>query len=693
MAVRSLGRLTLDLIAKVGGFEQGMDKAGRNAEKNFRKMRKEAKDAGDFIGKVFGVLTAGAGLTLFIKNTIDAQNEQAQLSAVLRSTGEAAGYSQKQLNDMSDSLARTSTVSAGEITNAQTTLLAFTGIVGDQFPRALQAAVDMAARTGTSVVSAAETIGRALDIPSKGLTALSKQGFRFTADQKAMAEQLEATGRTAEAQGIILEALESSYGGAAQAARDTLGGALVAVKEALNDLFEAGPGAIDPVTDSLNEFVDLLRDPGTVQAAQAMSSAVVRSFLAVTSAIAGTVNVTQFWAEELAAIRYGAAAGDIARLRTELERYQALRSEATLNPSVRVRFFSKEGLVSWLSNSDIDREIARITRQIEDSYEQYAPRITVPQLAGGLSGPALSDADISGFALLGEESRKYTDQVLKDTDEARKAWERAAEARRKYVTDELTAIQFEADTIRMTDDQIRLYRLSLNGASDDQLRLAASILEANAAFRAQRDMVEELNASLENSTAKWLSEEMKSISDDLEDRLGLSTKKTLDEMSEFSKRAAQNMQDAFADFLFNPFEDGLSGMLDNFVRILQRMAAEAAAAQIFDAIGSWGSSNKGSGGWEGAFATVAAAFAGAKDKGGYIGAGQWGLVGEYGPEIVSGPAMVTSRESTARMMGGPSIQVGQMVFPNVRNEREATEATGAAARQLSRLANSGQRYM
>lgn len=49
------------------------------------------------------------------------------------------------------------------------------------------------------------------------------------------------------------------------------------------------------------------------------------------------------------------------------------------------------------------------------------------------------------------------------------------------------------------------------------------------------------------------------------------------------------------------------------------------------------------------------------DKGGYIKGGQLGIVGEYGPEIVRGPASVTSRKDTAAMarasMSGSSVTV------------------------------------
>lgn len=54
-----------------------------------------------------------------------------------------------------------------------------------------------------------------------------------------------------------------------------------------------------------------------------------------------------------------------------------------------------------------------------------------------------------------------------------------------------------------------------------------------------------------------------------------------------------------------------------------------------------------------------AQFAGAYDQGGQIAAGKIGIVGEYGPELVKGPATVTGRVATARAMQeaqGPSVQ-------------------------------------
>lgn len=63
-------------------------------------------------------------------------------------------------------------------------------------------------------------------------------------------------------------------------------------------------------------------------------------------------------------------------------------------------------------------------------------------------------------------------------------------------------------------------------------------------------------------------------------------------------------------------------------------------------------------------------FSGAYDKGGYIPTGKFGLVGELGPEFVNGPAHVTGREETARLLGkgGDSVTIAPVINVNYTSE-------------------------
>lgn len=107
------------------------------------------------------------------------------------------------------------------------------------------------------------------------------------------------------------------------------------------------------------------------------------------------------------------------------------------------------------------------------------------------------------------------------------------------------------------------------------------------------------------------------------------------EMSKYATRAAENMQDSFADFLFDPFADGLGGMVDGFANTLRRMAAEQASSGILDALGgaatSYGDSNSG---WMGTAASaVGSFFGGGKATGGPVSGGMLYQVNERGPEF------------------------------------------------------------
>lgn len=247
------------------------------ASESMQKWNGTADELGKRLGQIGAAIAGGMFFKKFLDETVNAANEQSQLAAVLKSTGEAAGWTQEQLNDMAASMSKASTFSAGEVNQAQTRMLSYSNVIGAQFPRAMQAVIDMAQRMGMSVTQSAETIGKALDVPSEGVTALTKQGFRFTEAQKAMVKELEDSGRVAEAQQIVLQGLESSYGGAAQAARDTLGGALAGLKNTINDLMTGSGGSVDGLTSSVNELSATLASEETRQAFNAIIQLMVNA--------------------------------------------------------------------------------------------------------------------------------------------------------------------------------------------------------------------------------------------------------------------------------------------------------------------------------------------------------------------------------------------------------------------------------
>lgn len=213
--------------------------------------------------------TLAAGIKSIVQEGSDAEQELGQLEATLVSTGRQAEFTAAQLKQIGSSL-QTGLFSEGDITNAQTRLLSYTNIVGEQYPKALQVAIDQAQRLGISTEASAEIVGRALQTPTKAMESLSKQGFVLEDSQKQLLKQLEATGRTAEGQAIILDMLVESYGGSAAAAKvGKAAGLWHAVKENFKDFQQqiADRGVLDYFKLQLTELLttaDRLAKDGTL---------------------------------------------------------------------------------------------------------------------------------------------------------------------------------------------------------------------------------------------------------------------------------------------------------------------------------------------------------------------------------------------------------------------------------------------
>lgn len=259
---------TLKLVVDSTGAIRAVDSFGNAVDATVKKTDKLGAAA-----KVAGVALAAFGayaLHKVVEESKAAQFAQAQLEAAIKSTGGAAGQSVRQLNDHAAALQKVTTYGDDAISSMQGVLLTFTKISGDVFPKATTAVLDMATRLGTDLSSAAIQVGKALNDPILGVTALGRAGVQFSEEQKAMIESLVRTNRLADAQAVILKELEVQFGGSAKAARNTLGGALQALSNVWGDAFEVSREKsagiiffIEKVTAAVPKLRDVLSD--TVQ--------------------------------------------------------------------------------------------------------------------------------------------------------------------------------------------------------------------------------------------------------------------------------------------------------------------------------------------------------------------------------------------------------------------------------------------
>ena len=189
-------------------------------------------------------------------------------------------------------------------------------------------------------------------------------------------------------------------------------------------------------------------------------------------------------------------------------------------------------------------------------------------------------------------------------------------------------------------------------------------------------------------------------------------KESINELDEFTKSAARNMQTSLADFIFDPFANGVDNMAASFGKMLQRMAAEAAAAAImknlFGDMGQGTSSGSGSGGnfgWVGQAAQFIGAFfadGGVMTSGGpvplrkYAGGGianspQLAMFGE-GSKPEAYVPLPDGRRIPVAMQGGTDRPIVIHVNSSTGDKAEIRRSAAAGARAALGAIGGAQRY-
>ena len=198
---------------------------------------KQAQSALGGFGKAvagIGAVVAGAfairAIANFAGETIRMAEEAQQAEAVLRQVAKTTGVFGSEVDSVTKRLIAFANaqelrigVDSEVIKVVQAQLLSFkalaasAGEAGGTFDRATKAAFDMAMVLERDASGQAIALGKALEDPIRGITALRKGGTTFTVQQQEQIRTLVESNRLLDAQALILTEVESQYGGAAEA--------------------------------------------------------------------------------------------------------------------------------------------------------------------------------------------------------------------------------------------------------------------------------------------------------------------------------------------------------------------------------------------------------------------------------------------------------------------------------------------
>ncbi len=245
------------LQTRQAGVNREMRELSGNTQRAHRAQKSMSSGMGKMTALFGGITAAVAGATsafFVLGNAVNearaANKALAQTGAVLRSMGRT-DRTAADIEKLLDQLSRASGIDDDALREMTNKMLTFGNVTGDTFDKANALALDLSVAFGKDLNSASVMVGKALNDPVKGLTALSRVGVSFTAQQQEQIKAMMEVGDLAGAQKIILGELTKQVAGSAAAQADGIDKAKVAwgnLQEAIGDvLLSVGVGGDDLV--------------------------------------------------------------------------------------------------------------------------------------------------------------------------------------------------------------------------------------------------------------------------------------------------------------------------------------------------------------------------------------------------------------------------------------------------------------
>lgn len=273
VAITVVGTAYVDVKPETSGFAAEAEKGILGSIGSIAKKAAGVFAAGFVVKQGFDFL---GGL---VKDASESRRVLAETEQAIKATGGAAGVSAKQVSDLAESLSRKTGIDDELIQTGSNLLLTFknirneAGAGNDIFTQANRAVLDLSKQFG-GVEGSAVQLGKALNDPVAGITALARAGVTFTDQQKDQIKTLVESGDVLGAQKIILKEINSQVGGqaAAQATaadrlrvvwgnlREELGARLLPIVDKVATfLADRLPGGLDAATRGFGAVLRVIR--------------------------------------------------------------------------------------------------------------------------------------------------------------------------------------------------------------------------------------------------------------------------------------------------------------------------------------------------------------------------------------------------------------------------------------------------
>lgn len=626
MASRSLGVLSLDLVAKIGGYVDGLSKAERETVKR-------AKAIESALSGAVGVLAGAASIstfTAFVRNATDSLDQ-------LNDVADATGSTVESISALEDVARKT----GATIETVESSLVKFNA--------------QLTAADGKNEVSRAlKQIGvdadelKRLD-PAEALqrTAVALSKFADDGD-KARAIQILFGKSVKEAAPFLKDLAEAGQLNATVTAKqaqeaEKFNKQIFALQKELTDI--ARITAL-PVIEQLNNFFDSIATKR--QAYGSLFAGLMDNFRFDQADDVGG-NLTKTFAEIEAAQKRIARINQVSSRdglsEVLVKRYAAERKELEDQLALLGKRQSYLMLNAADPGSNDPRELARRGRPVVGIGTIAGEN--KPKTGGGSRSAApgiegLAIDRLEAFRAAELAAQAATDQALA-TDKLSDA-----EKRRREELDKLLSAQSDLNSLLESTPSAQLAK------AREQLDLLAEALAKTSDPEQTKRIKEAMDAVAKNAGL------LPTVVDEAE------------KVNEIGKELGLTFSSAFEDAIVGGkgLSDIFKGLEKDIARIIVR---KSITEPLGEAIG--GLFNKSGGGgniFESAFSAIADSFAGGFAKGGTIPPGQFGIVGENGPEFAFGGASGLNIQPNG---GGRPLIVHVQAAPNMSRDSAQQQGT------------------
>lgn len=678
MATRSLGQLTIDLVAKIGGFTAGMTQAERAADRSSKAIVAKQKAAAQAVQKAWATAFSYLGGALAVRGVVEAADTYKLLESRIRvvtNTAQEFATAQAEVSRIAFENRTTLSDTANLYTQlsrsvkglgvSQSEVLGVTEsinhalLVSGGSADSAKAAITQLSQAFASGVLRGEEFNSVAEQAPRILQAIAKGMNVGLGELRAMAEDgaLTATRviRALQSQAAVLEA-------EAKGIPTTIGQAVTQAGNALMELIgsldsatgssASFAGAISGAAKAVSGFADEMRraargeeDVGILAKAFLVVSQTVRVLIADLSfmyeatkreigAIAAQVAaLARFDLSGFSAISK-AVKEDAQRARAELDRYQL----QVLNPFLNSKGRGSSGFQDprIIGTTPAKETVGYVPPRVEVDKDAEKAAKRAAQLAEQQAKAAQSYLENLQKQLRAADQLTAVQTVLLDLEEGR--LKLAGGVTREKLLELAQMIDLDKEMLAIQEEFKRLEEEAI--ARKQALKDAGKAVYESTRTPAEQLNIEltRLNKLLQQGAIDWDTYSRAVFA--AQDSFDAATKepeKALSDLEQFRKKALEGTQQTISDALFGAMQGEFDNVFDGFKKMLDRMVAEALAAQLMKKLMGTGTGTEtggGGGGWMAAIGKFIAGLFGGRAAGGVVTAGSMYRVNENGPEML-----------------------------------------------------------